>query len=70
MRSPAYTSRARPRASGGLMARRPQPAAAPPPADARTTEEQLAELDREIEYYRRRAELERLKKEAKGEPTA
>ena len=39
-------------------------------ADSRTTEEQLAELDREIEFYRRKAELERLKKDAEGEPTA
>lgn len=44
------------------------PASAPPPA--RTTEEQLADLDREIEYYQRRAELERLKREAEGEPTS
>jgi hypothetical protein len=36
--------------------------------DARSTEEQLAELDREIEYYQRRAELERLKREIDGEP--
>ena len=36
--------------------------------DSRTTEEQLAELDREIEYYQRRAELERLKREVDGEP--
>lgn len=48
----------------------PTAQAAPPASDARTTEEQLAELDREIEYYRRRAELERLKREAEGEPTS
>jgi hypothetical protein len=42
-----------------------------PPAPAtRTTEEQLADLDREIEYYQRRAELERLRREAEGEPTS
>ena len=33
------------------------------PRDPRTTEEQLADLDREIEYYKKRAELEGLKKE-------
>jgi hypothetical protein len=42
----------------------------PPAPAARTTEEQLADLDREIEYYERRAELERLKREAEGEPTS
>lgn len=36
--------------------------------DARSTEEQLAELDREIEYYQRRAELERRGRETDGEP--
>ena len=60
---------------GAMMATRVRPAAAPPapaarPVDQRTTEEQLAELDREIEYYRRRAELERLKMDVEGEPTA
>jgi hypothetical protein len=33
-------------------------------------EEQLAELDREIEYSQRRAELDRLKREADGEPAS
>lgn len=47
----------------------PAPPAPPTPA-GRTTEEQLADLDREIEYYQRRAELERLKREAEGEPTS
>lgn len=43
---------------------RPAPQPAPRhPADARTTEEQLADLDREIEYYEKRAELERRKRE-------
>ncbi|QAY72046.1 hypothetical protein ET445_00575 [Agromyces protaetiae] len=37
------------------------------PRDTRTTEEQLADLDREIEYYKKRAELEALKKDADGE---
>ncbi|WP_306892739.1 PLD nuclease N-terminal domain-containing protein [Agromyces albus] len=41
-----------------------------PSTDTSSTEQQLADLDREIEYYRRRAELERLKREADGEPTA
>ncbi|MEJ3404620.1 PLD nuclease N-terminal domain-containing protein [Rathayibacter sp. YIM 133350] len=44
----------------------PQPHTPPAP----TTEEQLAELDREIEYYRRRAELEKLKREEEGDATA
>jgi hypothetical protein len=47
---------------------RPQPVVEPFSRDTRTTEEQLAELDREIEYYQRRAELERLKGEVDGEP--
>ncbi|MFF2274610.1 PLDc N-terminal domain-containing protein [Agromyces sp. NPDC058126] len=33
------------------------------PGDARSTEEQLADLDREIEYYEKRAELERRRRE-------
>jgi hypothetical protein len=41
----------------------------PPIIDTSSTEQQLAELDREIEYYRRRAELERLKRDADGKPT-
>lgn len=32
-----------------------------------TTEQQLADLDREIEYYQRRAELDRLKRDAEGD---
>ena len=55
---------------GSLMARRSPPASAyqPPTSELSSTEQQLAELDREIEYYQRRAELERLKREADGEP--
>lgn len=59
-------------AIGSAFAARPQspsqPVAEPYVRDSRTTEEQLAELDREIEYYQRRAELERLKREVDGEP--
>jgi hypothetical protein len=47
---------------------RPQPVVEPLSRDTRTTEEQLAELDREIEYYQRRAELERRGREVDGEP--
>ncbi|MFE6964085.1 PLDc N-terminal domain-containing protein [Agromyces sp. NPDC057679] len=39
------------------------------PGDARSTEEQLADLDREIEYYEKRAELERRRRElGRGAP--
>ncbi|GAA1778903.1 PLDc N-terminal domain-containing protein [Agromyces lapidis] len=37
------------------------------PGEARSTEEQLADLDREIEYYEKRAELERRRREVGGE---
>ena len=46
----------------------PQAQAEPFSRDPRSTEEQLAELDREIEYYQRRAELERRGREVDGEP--
>lgn len=41
----------------------PQQSAPSRSFDARSTEEQLADLDREIEYYEKRAELERRKRE-------
>ncbi|MDQ0895035.1 PLD nuclease N-terminal domain-containing protein [Agromyces ramosus] len=55
---------------GSLMARRSPPASQyrPPAPEVSSTEQQLAELDREIEYYQRRAELERLKREVDGDP--
>lgn len=47
--------------------RAPEPPYVPPvPRDTRSTEEQLADLDREIEYYEKRAELERRKRELEG----
>lgn len=48
----------------------PPAAPAPPqrPADTRTTEEQIADLDREIEEWRLREEIERRKRE-EGEQT-
>jgi len=53
---------------GSLMANRGQQSRpAPPQPQPSTTEQQLAELDREIEYYQRKAELERLKREAEGD---
>ncbi|MGN8024647.1 PLD nuclease N-terminal domain-containing protein [Microbacterium sp. 22242] len=51
--------------------RRSQPSAPPtPPApvDTRTTEQQIADLDREIEEWRLRAEIEKRKKESGGSP--
>lgn len=48
----------------GAQGSRSQLPPAPPPS---TTEQQLADLDREIEYYQRRAELDRLKREADGD---
>ncbi|WP_022890357.1 PLDc N-terminal domain-containing protein [Agromyces italicus] len=41
-------------------------AGTPRSTDARTTEEQLADLDREIEYFEKRAELERRRRELEG----
>ncbi|MDF0514331.1 PLDc N-terminal domain-containing protein [Agromyces sp. H3Y2-19a] len=48
--------------------RSPEPYVAPPavPRDTRSTEEQLADLDREIEFYEQRAELERRRRELDG----
>ncbi|RXZ72990.1 PLD nuclease N-terminal domain-containing protein [Agromyces albus] len=54
---------------GSLRQSRAQPSSPLPSADTSSTEQQLADLDREIEYYRRRAELERLKREADGDST-
>ncbi|MFS0854581.1 PLD nuclease N-terminal domain-containing protein [Microbacterium sp. 179-I 3D4 NHS] len=41
----------------------PAPAPAAPPADVRTTEQQIADLDREIEEWRLREEIEKRKHE-------
>lgn len=50
------------------MARRvqhPSPPAAPsPPADTRTTEQQIADLDREIEEWKLREEIEKRKRDS------
>lgn len=54
---------------GSLMAQRSPAGRTPPAPEVSSTEQQLAELDREIEYYERRAELERLKREVEGDPT-
>jgi len=43
-----------------------QPYVPPMPRDTRSTEEQIADLDREIEYYQKRAELEQRKRELGG----
>ncbi|QMU95938.1 PLDc_N domain-containing protein [Microbacterium esteraromaticum] len=55
---------------GGIRLGRPArrdaaapPVAAAPPADQRTTEQQIADLDREIEEWRLRQEIEKRKKE-------
>ncbi|MFB9310892.1 hypothetical protein BJY17_003293 [Agromyces hippuratus] len=58
--SPESSPRPRPRIWGGVPL-------APPTPQPSTTEQQLADLDREIEYYQRRAELERLKRDADGD---
>jgi hypothetical protein len=55
---------------GSLMPTRSQSSPRPPVPEISSTEQQLAELDREIEYYQRRAELERLKREAGGDATS
>lgn len=44
-------------------ARPPQPAAPSLPVDTRTTEQQIADLDREIEEWRLRQEIEKRKRE-------
>jgi len=41
----------------------PSPSAPAPPADTRSTEEQIADLDREIEEWRLRAEIEKRKRQ-------
>lgn len=65
---------ARPAARPSVPARPtpPAPAAswAGPAAGVRSTEEQLADLDREIEYYRKLADLEQRKREAEGGASA
>lgn len=42
----------------------PSPAAPPRPTDTRTTEQQIADLDREIEEWKLRAEIEKRKGES------
>lgn len=49
-------------------ARREAPAAPPTPVDTRTTEQQIADLDREIEEWRLRQEIEKRRREG-GERT-
>jgi len=53
------------------MARRaqhPSPPAAPaPPVDTRTTEQQIADLDREIEEWKLREEIEKRKRDSAGD---
>lgn len=45
----------------------PQPTRQPaPPAETRSTEQQIADLDREIEEWRLRAEIEKRKREGEG----
>lgn len=62
-----YSSAPRPRftrAAGAQAAPAAKQRFVPPrSSDGRTTEEQLADLDREIEYYEKRAELERRRRE-------
>lgn len=57
----------------GRPSKRPAPQPAPPPSapvDTRTTEQQIADLDREIEEWRLRAELEKRRRESGGEGSA
>ena len=42
----------------------PQPQPAAPPVDTRTTEQQIADLDREIEEWRLREEIEKRKRDS------
>ncbi|MEL4319949.1 PLD nuclease N-terminal domain-containing protein [Leifsonia sp. YIM 134122] len=58
---PASVSR--PRMSWGADAA----PARPVPSDTRSTEQQLADLEREVEYERMRAELEALKRQDRSE---
>ncbi|WP_424937487.1 MULTISPECIES: PLD nuclease N-terminal domain-containing protein [Bacteria] len=46
------------------------PAPPAPPVDTRTTEQQIADLDREIEEWRLRAEIEKRKREQEEGDTA
>ncbi|GAT75003.1 PLDc N-terminal domain-containing protein [Microbacterium hydrocarbonoxydans] len=49
----------------------PSPQAPPaPPVDTRTTEQQIADLDREIEEWRLRQEIEKRKRESQDPPPA
>lgn len=66
-------------AEGGMRLPRMRPAAppAPPadlrptrPTDTRTTEQQIADLDREIEEWRLREEIERRRRDGGDAPTA
>ena len=59
--------------TAGRPSRRPSPQPAPPPStpvDTRSTEQQIADLDREIEEWRLRAELEKRRREAEGDGPA
>jgi hypothetical protein len=49
-------------------ARRPEPRPAPP-IDTRSTEQQIADLDREIEEWRLRQEIEKRRREGGDSPT-
>jgi len=56
--------------TAGRPSRRPSPQPAPqpsPPTDTRTTEQQIADLDREIEEWRLRAEIEKRRRESDGD---
>ncbi|KQZ22211.1 MULTISPECIES: PLDc N-terminal domain-containing protein [Microbacterium] len=58
------------RASARPTNRRPDPAPTPSmPVDTRSTEQQIADLDREIEEWRLRQEIERRRRED-GDPSA
>lgn len=70
---PRRTDAARPPAVASYPPRdRPGPGHGPDrrTADTRSTEQQLADLDREIEYHRLRAELEQRKRDAGAEPAS
>jgi hypothetical protein len=57
----------------GRPSKRPAPQPAPPPSapvDTRSTEQQIADLDREIEEWRLRAELEKRRRETDGDGSA
>ncbi|WP_194763625.1 PLDc N-terminal domain-containing protein [Microbacterium sp. UFMG61] len=59
--------------TAGRSSRRttPQPAPQPsPPSDTRSTEQQIADLDREIEEWRLRAELEKRRRESESDGPA